>query len=70
MRRASINAELAARKSSISSIDKKDNLAGTNIDENALPDLTPESALALVQPFFPNEWSKVAAKDVTLRKIT
>lgn len=70
MRRASINAELAARRFSISSADQKENPAGTNSDENALPDLTPESTLALVQPFFPNEWSKVAAKDVTLRKIT
>lgn len=70
MRRASINAELAARKSSISCTDQKDSPADTNNNENALPDLTPESTLALVQPFFPNEWSKVAAEDVTLRKIT
>lgn len=32
-------------------------------------ELTPESALALVQPFFSNEWSKIGPKDVTLRII-
>lgn len=39
-------------------------------NSTSLPDLTPASALAIIQPFFPNEWGTLTAKDVTLKPIT
>lgn len=39
-------------------------------NSKSLPDLTPASALAIIQPFFPNEWGTLTAKDVTLKPIT
>lgn len=71
MRRSSINAELATSKVSASSDEKssgpKGNSSETNNNSNTIPELTPESASALVQPFFPKVWSKVDPKDVTLK---
>ena len=77
MRRASISAEMALseRRASITSIDqeRKPSDAGSTEDANnneAIIDLTPVTALALVQPFFPNEWGKITGKDVTVKTIT
>lgn len=71
MRRSSINAELATSKKSASSIEKSSGSEGktseTNNNGYTISELTPESALALVQPFFPKVWSKVNPKDVTLK---
>lgn len=68
MRRASIHAEIVAiRKASLSSNFESD--ANKNEDANNNNDLTPEMALALVQPFFPKEWSKLTPKDVTIKVI-
>lgn len=70
MRRASIHAEIAAieRKGSITSIDRNGNFDQEKSEK--LDDLTPETALDLVKPFFPEEWAKLSAKDISLRKIT
>lgn len=62
MRRASMEAE---RRASVNPLDHKEDEANTTIEE-----LTPESALALVQPFFPDQRAKVSARDVTLKKLT
>lgn len=70
MRRASINAEIVARRASIVSIDKSFDQKTEAEKNNRLSDLTPESALALVKPFFPTEWGTLTVKDVTLRTIT
>ena len=78
MRRASIHAEIVAtRKASLSSSfesdanreDAKRGDANKNEDANNNNDLMPEMALALVQPFFPKEWSKLTPKDVTIKVI-
>lgn len=72
MRRASINAELAAaeRRASASSLDTSSGKKKMDVNSQAPKELTSESALALVQPFFPKEWSMLAADDVALKILT
>ena len=53
--------------SSSENMDKSSSLSETEQRNN---DLTPEVALTLVQPFFPNEWGKLDPKDVQLEIIT
>lgn len=73
MRRSSINAELTASKVSASSVEKSSGPEGnpseTSNNGDTIPELTPESASALVQPFFPKVWSEVSPKDVTLKTL-
>ena len=54
----------AIRRGSSGNVDK------STISSKTEQNLTPEAALALVQPFFPDEWGKLEPKDVQLKIIT
>lgn len=50
--------------------DGKETIDQVTDTSNSIKDLEPEAALCLLKPFLANEWGKLGANDVSLRKIT